>query len=119
MQAWLDAVPEKAQQPRRQLWSGEIPDPGPASFLCGYLAEVGPIRVMSAGWQPLHYSDLLDWQRVTAVELSPWCALAIVEMSRSYYSEAIQARDQARQPPYAGTINQDALIAARKRRHGK
>jgi hypothetical protein len=95
--AWLQTapVPESADLAQRQAAvsrrekmeaDGEVvllPECS-AGFLLTTVLEIGPVRSTGMAPAPFGWSDLVDFQRCTAVELQPWEARALVAMSREY-----------------------------------
>lgn len=57
-----------------------MPEVDAGMFLIDLLFQVGPIK----GEMPLTEGDLEPWERRRGIELSPWQAELVVEMSQAY-----------------------------------
>ena len=70
---------------------GHVPAPKveDGQFFLELLFQIGPFR----GELPLSEADLEPWERRREIELLPWQAELIVEMSKAYMEEMHRAKD--------------------------
>jgi hypothetical protein len=80
-----------------------IPSPPPpdAMYLVDILFSVGPTR----GDGPLYEEHLQPWEARRGIELDPWQADIILELSRDYLSEMHAAREYNALPPWPPARN--------------
>jgi hypothetical protein len=71
------------------LGTVEAPDVAEAHYLVDILFKVGPVR--SEG--PVYEENLQAWETRRGIELQPWQADLILEMSQAYFSEMHAARE--------------------------
>lgn len=113
--AWLNAAPEpvhtgkgKPPPPGRERRKdieqvlGEIPLPEiyGGEYLVAVLFRIGPIRKE----EPISDEDIGHWERRRGVELAPWEADILVEMSRAYMSQMHAASKMAAPPPWPPAV---------------
>lgn len=67
----------------------EAPDISGGQYLIEVLFTVGPVR----GEGPLYEEHLQAWERRRGVELAPWEADLVLDLSRSYLTEMHAARE--------------------------
>lgn len=77
-----------------------MPEVDHAAYLLGHLFEVGPLLSGGMGPAPLSAQELLAWQQLRAITLSPWESATLMQLSRSYLSELQQASDPKRPAPW-------------------
>lgn len=65
-------------------------------YLIDLLYKVGPIR----GEMPLFESDLEPWERRRGVELKPWQADLVIDLSQEYLKQSYLARDPSALSPW-------------------
>lgn len=65
-------------------------------YLVDVLFKVGPIR----GEMPLLEADLEPWERRRGVELTPWQADMVLDMSKTYMSQMHAAREVSALSPW-------------------
>lgn len=58
-----------------------------APHLLGYLFEIGPISLGGAMQSPITSQEILAWQQLTRIALTPWEARAIKRMSIDYLDQ--------------------------------
>ena len=108
--AWLQARPrdgkgkpgETSRLARMQAQGNEpeMPDPGPAGYLAGYLWEVGPAVAGGMGPAAIGWADLQAWQAMTGVVLLPWEARLLRHCSLEYVAQLAASDDPAAPEPY-------------------
>jgi len=105
---------------RRQKFQADgvahgMPDPGPAAYLLGIFRDVGPVRNEGMGPFPLGYGDLFAWQQCMGVQLSPWEAGVLCDLSRAYCSELSTAADPQAAAPGSSSETRKQAIQRRER----
>lgn len=85
----------------------DIPDPGLASYLAGYLFEVGPVAHGGMGAAPISFTELQAWQQATGVDLTPWECKALRRLSFDHIAAGQDAQDEDSPAPYAAPITED------------
>ena len=82
---------------------GRIPAPvvQEGQYLLDILFAVGPVR----GDGPVYEENLQAWEHRRGIELHPWQADIILELSRDYLSEMHAAREYNALPPWPPAIN--------------
>lgn len=73
-----------------------MPDIDGLDYLTDILFEIGPIR----GELPLAEENFDSWERRRGIELEPWEAQMIVELSREYMGEMHAAKDMSAISPW-------------------
>jgi hypothetical protein len=93
--AWLDTRPRtkdgKELQPRRTKYEGDLPEPGELAYLYGYLCESGPL----ATW-----GEIKAWAELNGIELEPWEARTLWEISCAYLEQIELSREPNCLPPW-------------------
>lgn len=64
-----------------------------ADFLLHYFLEIGPTAYTGMGSVPFDFTHIVAWQCCTGVELHPWQAQLLVQMSRDYVEFAYKATE--------------------------
>lgn len=72
------------------------PDVEQGQYLIDILFQVGPTK----GEMPLCEGDLEPWERRRGIELMPWQADLLVDLSRTYMVESHAARETAALCPW-------------------
>jgi hypothetical protein len=114
--AWLSAVPEpldsdrtaklahdrmtRAERFERFDMRAEMPQTHGGEFLLDYLWSIGPSTFTGMGAAPISYSELLAWQQMSGIDLSPWEAETLRAMSRAYVGESQRALARDCPPPF-------------------
>lgn len=82
---------------------GEVPAPEieDGQDLINILFQVGPTK----GEMPLCEGDLEPWERRRGIELAPWQADLVVDLSRAYMVESHSARDWGAIPAWPKARN--------------
>lgn len=93
-----------------QLGRIPTPDVETGMHLVEILFQIGPIR----GELPLCEFDLESWERRRGIELSPWQAELIVELSKAYLTEMHAARSWSALCPWPKGRNMWKLVQDRK-----
>lgn len=80
---------------------GEIPllPPNPAPYLVDWLFEIGPGGPMEG---PLCIRHIAADLEALGIEVQPWEAMILRQLSRQYLNESHEARKPDRIPPYSG-----------------
>lgn len=73
-----------------------MPDLDGLDYLTDILFEIGPIR----GELPLAEENFDSWERRRGIELEPWEAQMIVELSKEYMGEMHTAKDMSALAPW-------------------
>lgn len=121
MTAWLDTTPEKQSQPRRFSWAGGEPEKGALDYLCDWFHEAGLIKHTANGIEPLDWCEINNWKQATGTDATPFELNVLIDLSRTYLESHYKAKDLHCAPPWLDpdTIDQNALIEKRRRRHAK
>ena len=114
-QAWLGTAPDKRDGekidplPRVQtLTPGEIRfPPNPAEYLTCWLFDIGPAVPGGFGVVAIGWRDLAGWQEITGIELRPWEARILRELSHAFVAQSREARKRDCPVPYAGSADDD------------
>lgn len=77
-----------------------MPDLDGADYLVTVLFRIGP----SVGEKPISEQDICFWEQRRGIELAPWQADAIVDMSRAYMSESYAAEKMSAPPPWPKAV---------------
>jgi hypothetical protein len=80
-----------------------LPD-NPAEYLTDWLFEIGPGGGMDG---PLGWQEMAAWEHLTGIELDPWEARTLRELSAEYLHERQEARKPDRLPPYTDKITEE------------
>jgi len=67
-----------------------------ALYLVEYMIELG----VTYGEQAVPYSEIESWQRQSGIELQPWEARIVKQLSEAYLSESHAARDPDAKAPW-------------------
>lgn len=102
------AAVTQAQHSRldRMLADGQPPPllppvPHFAAHLIEHLFDAGPTMAGGlSGAEPLSSAELLAWQDLTGVPLTPWESRTLRRMSRAYAAESREARTPSRPAPW-------------------
>lgn len=78
-----------------------MPEVEAGMYLIDVLFKVGPIR----GEMPLVEADLEPWERRRGVNLSPWQADLVLDMSKAYRREMEDAKDPSSLAPWIKARN--------------
>lgn len=97
--------PKTPGKPRRQSLKAEgheelaLPE-CEALHLAGYLFEIGPTLAAGMGQGPVTHGEIAAWQQNTGIELQPWEARFVKQLSIEYLNESGRATDPACPPPW-------------------
>ena len=103
--------PSRMQQMTSQGITPQLPDPGPAGHLVGYLFDAGPISAAGMGAVAISHGELAAWQANTGIELAAWECGVLRRLSADYLT-ASRAAAAADCPPFyvdPATTNRDAV----------
>lgn len=91
---------------------GDVPAPKitAGQFLIDILFQVGPFR----GELPLCEGDLEPWERRREIDLLPWQAELIVEMSKAYMDEMHKAKDVSALCPWPPGVKMWMHVTSKK-----
>jgi hypothetical protein len=76
------------------------------------LIEIGITESNGMGSAPLSWRELSEWQRNTAVDLAPWEARLIRQLSVAYVNESRRAESETCPPPWQAEVTQRELEVA-------
>lgn len=82
----MDQITAKGLEP-------QLPPPGPAAHLIGYLFEAGPTSPGAMGAHVLGHVDLAAWQANTGIALQAWEAKGLRRLSAEYLSASHDATE--------------------------
>jgi hypothetical protein len=80
-----------------------------AEYLVEHLWEVGPTMAAGAGAGPVTFQEMTAWQEMTGVDLEPWEARILRQLSLDYLSESHKAESPDRLPPY-GALQRNSSV---------
>jgi hypothetical protein len=99
--AWLNTVPEKHNEPRRQTKGDQFPPLPAGQYLIDLLFEIGPVDFsFESRPAPLCDIKLESWQRNQSVCLSSWDCMMLIKLSKDYASMLVQARSTSCPAPW-------------------
>lgn len=87
-----------------------MPDIEAGMYLIDLLFKVGPVR----GEMPLVESDLEPWERRRGVELAPWQADTVLDMSQAYLRQMHVAREPSALSPWPKARNMWKYVCDKK-----
>lgn len=73
---------------------------GCAAYLVDYLFAVGPVSYSAMGAMPLLWQELTHWQRNAGIDLTPWEAITLRQLSADYVAEYHAAESPTRPAPW-------------------
>lgn len=125
--AWLDASPKGQKKSRRYYFSQDdasnyinMPDvAGLTHIVHLFLEIIGPYM---GGLEALSMSEIKAWSELSGVELTPWEAVTIRNMSRAYVVQFNRSNDSMEAPPYyedTGQVDVSAKFKALAQRQAK
>lgn len=82
----------------------------PLPYITDWLFEIGPTVPAGMGMARLGWPDLLAWQSISGIELSPWEATTLRGLSSDYLNMSLDAKVMECPAPYL-----DAAAIARNR----
>lgn len=77
-----------------------LPEVEDCQHIIDILFKVGPVKRE----EPISELDLEGWERRRGVQLSPWYADTLIEMSRAYLSEQYSASKVSAPPPWPRAV---------------
>ena len=92
-----------------------MPDPGPAAYLLGIFWDVGPALSEGMGPFAVGYGELRAWQECMGVQLSPWEAGVLRDLSREYCHELRSAADPQVAAPGSRAETREQAVQRRER----
>lgn len=93
-----------------------MPEPPAGMYLIDALFKIGPVQHEA----PISWQDLESWERRRGIELAPWQADLLVEMSKAYLGEMYAARECHALPPWPDAVpmwryvKDEAAVAAKQ-----
>jgi hypothetical protein len=114
---WLHATPkskvEEENGKTRQAiitkdGSEVVYPPCEMMYMVDYLFSCGPVLSGAMGASPLTHQEIYAWQHNLHVDLCPWEANALREMSRQYLSELLQSDKHDSPPPWIPEIDEES-----------
>lgn len=108
---------KKTEPPRikRMIADGiDLPiPPNPAPYITEWLFEVGPTMPTGMGAAHLSWSEIGEWARQTGLELTPWEATTLRDLSVEFLAMTNKARKPSCLAPWqsgdAATANRKAV----------
>lgn len=93
---------------------GYVPDPEPKAGynLLTILFRIGPVKTEA----PISEHDLVVWEQRRGIELAPWQADLIVDMSRAYLSEMYSAKAMTALAPWHKARNMWKYVCDEKQK---
>jgi hypothetical protein len=76
-------------------------------YMVDYLFSAGPTISSPMGKTPLTHQEIYAWQMNMGIELCPWEANALREISRQYLSELLQSDKHDSPPPWVPEIDKE------------
>lgn len=118
--AWWRATPEPAETSRAKADKKKrvsrirdaeergleifLPDVEPdVLYLVDTLLDAGPTSAAGMGFVPVTWTDLEAWSRVTGIELLPWEARLVRQLSAEWLAETDRSRSAKAPPPWEHT----------------
>lgn len=110
--AWLNAKPKPDKPTGKEppaisrsaqmVKDGLVPrmPPNPAPHIIGWLTEMGLVEAAGMGTAALSWREIDAWCRRTCVDLPPWEARLIRQLSVDYQAESHRAESAACAPPW-------------------
>lgn len=81
---WLSAKPDKSKETRAQLYGERLPELPLTEDLQDHWAELGRARECQVGLLPFEWQEIEAYARLNAIQLSPFEAQTLVDMSRAF-----------------------------------
>lgn len=111
--AWLNTAPEppkrKGAKPEKQptrlhrmkadKLTPSLPD-NPAPYITDWLMEIGPLASTGMGPAPLGWAEIRAWQDSVGIELDPWEARTIRQLSKEFLTTMHEAKDPTFPAPF-------------------
>lgn len=82
----------RANQHQKNGTEPDLPPPGPAAYLIGYLFSVGPVMAGGMGPVPITSAELAAWQANTGRDLTAWESDTLRTLSAAWASATNDAR---------------------------
>lgn len=99
--AWLNTIPKNGKRPRREIKSDAMPPLGAGAYLVEILFEVGPSKPIGMGGNcAIDEVDLAAWMANQQVNLNPWEAKTVRQLSREYAAMLNEAVEPNTPPPW-------------------
>lgn len=120
--AWLNATPKpdegtkraksgqgaqisRIDRMKRDGIQAQMP-PNPAPHLISRLVEIGLTEAAGMGAAPLSWREIDAWCNRTSVDLSPWEARLIRQLSVEYLAESRRAESENCPPPWRAEVSE-------------
>lgn len=121
---WLHAVPklkanDASKETRQERLSKEDREidfpPCEMMYMVDYLFSVGPVTPTGMGSIPITHQEILAWRFNMDIDICPWEANALREMSRQYLAELVQSDKHDSPPPWVAEVDDQKgkLVAER------
>lgn len=115
--AWLNATPKPPEGSKRAKAADQAPKisridrmrrdhilpampPNPMPHLIQRLTDIGITEATGMGPAPLSWREIGEWQRLTGVEMTPWEARLMRQLSLAYIAEGRRAESETCPPPW-------------------
>lgn len=97
--------PTRIAKMRKDMGDDEYCPPMPdvdteVVYLVTYLWEIGPVLHTGMGPVPLPHQEIRAWQVNTGIELQPWEARCLRELSKDYLVQESKGRDPDEPAPW-------------------
>lgn len=114
--AWVNAVPEKQEESRLDVFIEQGEDviwpEVSAMYLVHYLMEIGPCSSNGMGLIPVSWQEIQAWQEQQGLSLNAW-ELKIIRMASGAYANQANISSKPDCPPPDKVIEKDPLKLAK------
>jgi hypothetical protein len=95
-------------------WHPPMPEVDGASYLLGYLFEMGPAMAGAGGPVVISHQEIESWQRLHRIRLAPWEVKFLRRLSGEYIGQQRDAEKQSCPAPWTDedTTQEQAAFAA-------
>jgi hypothetical protein len=120
--AWLNAVPDKETETRRDLLKSNIEMPSCATkYLIDCLFDIGPILATGTGNISINHLDIRAWVENTGIQLNVWECRTVRSLSIEYLHQINMSSSKNTPAPFGkdGTIIANKSMQKRIREMAK
>lgn len=89
--------------------------PNPAPWILGWLIEIGLTEPAGMGVAPLGWATIDAWCNRTGIDLSPWEARLIRQLSTDYVVMSRTAESETCSPPWRAEVTQREIETEHER----
>lgn len=110
------AAPNKMSRIDRMKADNVTPQmpPNPMPHFVEWFFEIGIVDAGGMGPVPLSWRTILDWQDAVGIELSPWEAKLMRDLSVAYVTEKTRGENETCPAPWRGKVTQQEVDAELK-----